>query len=129
MAQIKYNLGNLGKEVYSTDETVIGTWIDGKPLYRKVYHNNDPTKLVLGEKNDIYIPFVNAGEIDSVARIDGFIRIVETKSTPASIHSTWNNSIWATVDNSTGNVQVHSEKNAGIFYITIIILEYTKTTD
>ena len=36
MAQIKYNLGNLGKEVYSTDETAIGTWIDGKTIYRKV---------------------------------------------------------------------------------------------
>ena len=36
MAQIKYNLGDLGKEVYSTNETIIGTWIDGKPIYRKV---------------------------------------------------------------------------------------------
>ena len=24
-------------ETYSTDETVCGTWIDGKPLYRKVF--------------------------------------------------------------------------------------------
>lgn len=43
MAQIKYNLGDLGKEVYSTNETVIGTWIDGKPLYRKVIDLNCPT--------------------------------------------------------------------------------------
>ena len=34
MAQIKYKLGNLGKEKYSTDETAIGTWIDGKTIYR-----------------------------------------------------------------------------------------------
>ena len=40
MAQIKYKLGNLGKEVYSTDETVIGTWIDGKTIYRKCIVNN-----------------------------------------------------------------------------------------
>ena len=26
----------MAKEKYSTDEQVIGTWIDGKPLYRKV---------------------------------------------------------------------------------------------
>ena len=25
------------RHVYSTDEKVIGAWIDGKPLYRKVY--------------------------------------------------------------------------------------------
>ena len=36
MAQIKYNLGNLITEKYSTDEIVIGKWIDGKPIYRKV---------------------------------------------------------------------------------------------
>ena len=26
-------------EIYSTDETAIGTWIDGKTLYRKVFTN------------------------------------------------------------------------------------------
>lgn len=40
MATVKYNLGNLGKEVYSTDETAIGTWIDGKTIYRKCIVNN-----------------------------------------------------------------------------------------
>lgn len=28
---------NLIREVYSTGETVIGKWIDGRPVYRKVY--------------------------------------------------------------------------------------------
>ena len=26
------------KEIYSTEEQVIGKWIDGKPLYRKQYN-------------------------------------------------------------------------------------------
>lgn len=30
-------------EIYSTEETRIGTWIDGKPLYRKVAQFNAPT--------------------------------------------------------------------------------------
>lgn len=34
-----------GGEVYSTEETVIGTWIDGKPLYRKVYVTNAPNVI------------------------------------------------------------------------------------
>ncbi len=29
-----------GELNFSTDETVIGTWIDGKPLYRKIIYNN-----------------------------------------------------------------------------------------
>lgn len=30
-------------EEYSTDETVIGRWIDGKPIYRKVIQANTPS--------------------------------------------------------------------------------------
>ena len=42
MATIKTLIGNIkGKDgenfsIYSTNEQVIGTWIDGKPIYRKV---------------------------------------------------------------------------------------------
>ena len=39
MATIKTLIGNLKSsthDVYSTNETVVGTWIDGKPIYRKV---------------------------------------------------------------------------------------------
>lgn len=33
------------QEVYSTEETRIGTWIDGKPLYRKVYTFTSPISI------------------------------------------------------------------------------------
>ena len=36
MGQIKYNLGNLASDNYSTTETVVGQWIDGRDVYRKV---------------------------------------------------------------------------------------------
>ena len=42
MAQIKYNLGDLGTDKYSTDEIKIGEWINGKPLYRKVVVIDNP---------------------------------------------------------------------------------------
>lgn len=32
-------------ERYSTDEVIVGTWIDGKPLYRKVIHSTSATKV------------------------------------------------------------------------------------
>lgn len=31
--------------VYSTEETRIGTWIDGKPLYRRVFETTSPSKV------------------------------------------------------------------------------------
>lgn len=33
-----YNIGGSSEEIYSTEEQVIGKWIDGKPLYRKVVY-------------------------------------------------------------------------------------------
>ena len=33
------------KEVYSTDETIIGTWIDGRTLYRRVIKYHTPSKM------------------------------------------------------------------------------------
>lgn len=39
-------------DVYSTEEQVIGQWIDGKPLYRKFFSLKD-----VSEGTDYYIPF------------------------------------------------------------------------
>ena len=36
---IKYKSDDVILNVYSTDETIIGRWIDGKPIYRKVFQN------------------------------------------------------------------------------------------
>lgn len=34
-------IDELVKEVYSTEEQVVGTWIDGKPIYRKVIETGE----------------------------------------------------------------------------------------
>ena len=39
-----------GGEVYSTEETRIGTWIDGKPLYRKTLVGTSPGQLRANDK-------------------------------------------------------------------------------
>lgn len=52
---------------YSTTETVIGTWIDGKPLYRKVV--SDTTSTTNGTWKD-FNPF-SSNEIDTVVSIVG----------------------------------------------------------
>lgn len=48
------NVGSGGgnpKEVYSTEETRIGTWIDGKPLYRKVFTSRFPSSMNSGQSD------------------------------------------------------------------------------
>lgn len=109
------------EEVYSTEEQRIGTWIDGKPLYRIIKKCDVSAKET--QSNDISsIPydtiFINLGK--------SFNRWVDNSS--ASI-------VWNTSDNDKGNVWINYEKKLNIlnssnaarhYWIT---LEYTKTTD
>lgn len=109
------------EEVYSTEEQRIGTWIDGKPLYRIIKEYDVSAKET--QSNDISsIPydtiFINFGK--------SFNRWVANSS--SSI-------IWNTSDNDKGNVWINYEKKLNIlnssnaarhYWIT---LEYTKTTD
>jgi len=109
------------EEVYSTEEQRIGTWIDGKPLYRIIKEYNVSAKET--QSNDISsIPydtiFINLGK--------SFNRWSD--NTSSSI-------IWNTGDSDKGNVWINYEKKINIinssnaarhYWIT---LEYTKTTD
>lgn len=48
---------------YSTDEQVIGTWIDGKPLYRKVISGTFPNRVVTG------MTITDAGKIENLSEL------------------------------------------------------------
>lgn len=54
------------EENYSTDEQIIGTWIDGKPLYRKVMIF---TNLTTGEKR---VP-VDLSYVATMVKMDGIL--------------------------------------------------------
>ena len=54
-----------GGNNYSTDEQVIGTWIDGRPVYQRVYVLSSPVTLTKGnwtEVSGVVLP----DDIDSV---------------------------------------------------------------
>ena len=117
MAQIKYNLGNLGKEVYSTNETVIGEWINGKPLYRKVVVIDNPSN----------------GMTFSIANVDEPINVIWKQR-----YSTNNGIYFSYSSNGVENSIIHFDIKSKNFVITItgefsnkmvVIIEYTKTTD
>ena len=54
---------------YSTDETVIGTWIDGKPLYRKVIKETNYV-ISKSQNHDIDISTMN---IDNISALYGVL--------------------------------------------------------
>ena len=115
---------------YSTNEQVIGTWIDGKPLYRKVINLNNPICTIEGT-------FADANTDVSSLNIDYII----FKNT--SIFCSSVNSIvpYDRVDMNTGNGAIVWYETALKCIIArhnrmvyndapiIAIIEYTKTTD
>lgn len=129
--------GGSSGEVYSTDETRIGTWIDGKPLYRRAFQitlpeTNDLTDVLAIE--DETHPEVNVVEISGIAKkgnadADNWIPINITGGSAES--DLW--LIRVIVRKITGYPQAIAAQNSGnSFYAgspAIVYLKYTKATD
>lgn len=110
-------------EVYSTEETIIGTWIDGKPLYRLVVNTVTPG---VGNGGVIYYSDLTQ-QMESISRIEGTIsleqffvpfNIYSGAYTAALFYSKLGKSIQS-------NISAVEYSNRPCF----LILEYTKTTD
>lgn len=110
------------EEVYSTTETKIGTWIDGKTLYRKVYDGIalsgnetivEQTSGIIVQK--IYGYFVHTTN-KSIQEI-GAYRAMDTASTSRVL--------W---DGTYVKVQGGTDWQTGQYTVRVII-EYTKTTE
>ena len=100
------------KLIYSTDEKIVGTWIDGKPLYRKVINLSDlrtdtyiqieVASNALIKKYEGYIQRANGASLDDLP-----LSVRSSKKIEYKIDSTFSN-------NLTG---------------AYAIVYYTKTTD
>lgn len=108
-------------ENYSTEETRIGTWIDGKPLYRRVIEGITPS---------------SSGSSNSVANFGSSIRFVHYYGI---VHL--NNSTRLVAPNRAGSeyIGLYASNESSISCITtwssalskpiFVVGEYTKTTD
>lgn len=117
---IRYNgtsgkFENVAKEVYSTDEQVIGTWF-GETLYRKVYSFSSNVEISMTGWTDVntYIPNI------------GFETFVSCTGVDAN-GTSQGNILCGT--NSSNHVQMQSTRNGNAnISVTKIIIEYTKTS-
>jgi hypothetical protein len=134
---------------YSTDETVIGTWIDGKPIYRRVYDGsqelNEPLFFNLDSVLGSEFP------IESLVSMNGNIRRSDNSESYGLNNVFPNNNVSGDVSGllagfgtftfislegknaimeywNTSFDEVNTLKNGLPFNYTLII-EYTKTTD
>lgn len=124
---------------YSTSERVVGTWIDGKPLYQKTVKPNLPTTITNGSATSIATTFADLGisnpNIGFI--VNGFLRNKASGECVNNINIAWQRAgesytyyVYVAFIPSTGIVV---NTNRGIFkasdYDLYATVQYTKTTD
>lgn len=106
-----------GLETYSTDETRVGTWIDGKPIYRKVINFG---KL---PNNNVKNVNHNIENMETIIDLHGVFKD-STYQIKIPSGGDYNSAIRAT----NTQIGISTPQNLTAFS-GYIILEYTKTTD
>lgn len=107
---------------YSTDEQIIGTWIDGKPLYQKTI---DFGALPNNTTKNIAHGITNLGK---VVLISGYSYDGTNFSCLPQVNDSQINSQMLLLANST-NVSIRTTSNRSSWTETYVTLQYTKTTD
>lgn len=108
------------KEIYSTSEQVIGTWIDDKPLYRRVINTRTPDTV-----EDTQVAVIDT--TIKLKKIDGVIyNTVAGQGLPINFYYSTDYMITTYATEHAINMKVtNSYTDAPVE----IVLEYTKTTD
>lgn len=138
MAEVQYILtddssggGGSSQDIYSTEETVIGAWIDGRPIYRTVWSG----KFNVSNNNGYFNVGLNIGSFAQMITMCGMItRSSDGYPDVLPFNNSDGNKISPYVTKG-GTVQVtytfysdsiRNSYNNGSYFI---LLEYTKTTD
>lgn len=114
------NTNLMNATTYSTDEIRIGTWIDGKPIYRKVFDRGTSIESFAHNISNISNIWINNDYSVRIHTSGNCIPLNGGTSSASLITSCYVNSTTVTInvfDSSISPSQV---------YVT---LEYTKTTD
>jgi hypothetical protein len=108
-------------EVYSTEEIRIGTWIDGKPIYRKVIETNlsDKISTSASDWHDLYTD-TNISGITNL-----FFKTIPTTENFTYINRFEQISFYF----ANGIIQEYHADEFNNNRKIILIIEYTKTTD
>ncbi len=126
---------------YSTDEKVVGTWIDGKPLYQKTIIFESPNVTKDGVDSEKYIQLnssidysnvvsVNQSSGSSFANVPLTLWVTDETTSPKKVRVSWSaiifNNQHPTLANKIRFQCNDTALNGHTIYLTI---QYTKTTD
>ena len=145
MAQVKALIGNIkgpageNFSIYSTNEQVVGKWINGKPIYRKCFKNVAFSNLKVESGRCTMSTKIDIDNIDKIISIHGETHTAigtdyDLTSIFPSVNIAYDRSIqfcsYVIIANS--NYMIYIAGNNGFIqgncYIDYIV-EYTKTTD
>lgn len=106
---------------YSTDEQIVGTWIDGKPLYQKT---------ISGVISAINTPVIidTLSDLDVLVEAKGNIYISASDQIPV-LHGYIENANADQIRFLNGAIQVVSPFNNRLSKVVTVTIQYTKTTD
>ena len=115
-------------EYYSTGETVVGTWTDGKPIYRRVIYAISSSSVTnIFDTTDL--------NVDTCVTLHGYIQssVFSTKHKQrigdGAVNGT--GSLWIRDSGMMALITAAIDTNPTLYdgQVVTIIFEYTKTTD
>lgn len=111
------------EEIYSLEETKIGKWVDGKPLYRKVVYISN-----LPNSNSIDYDIFNDTSIIDNCHINGNSYYVDNNyNIPINTPFDASSLCFSFITNNK-KLRIYCASNRSSQYAYVIV-EYTKTTD
>lgn len=106
---------------YSLDEVVVGTWLDGKPVYQKVL------KFDFTSYSDSFTGALNISDLETLVKAEVYHVYTNGASIESARYGTA--SYFFSWYISGGNVLVTNKINNISNYSYVVHLQYTKTTD
>jgi hypothetical protein len=107
---------------YSIDEQIVGEWIDGKPIYRRVFSG---TVQNLGY--GLFLEQHTQNDIEKMFGVEVCLFITATESTPAQIYDIVPR--LNTLQYNPSNSKISGNLAAGVEGSYVYSIKYTKTTD
>lgn len=120
--------GNVEGHIYSTEEHVVGKWIDGKPIYEKTISN---INISVTSTTKVYtIQDLSSIPVENFINIKGIIKIGNEISSLSSTYYNDPNWVWSIRYNtSNSNLEFLNRTESNQTITVTVTIQYTKTTD
>ena len=114
-----------GGHKYDTEEHIVGTWIDGKPIYEKTIEGNLPSSAGTTLNNNIDISTL---DIDTFISLEGQAFVTNDNSVVRNINFYQSSTLYILSDYTKGYIR-QAVPSTYVSKSQIITIQYTKTTD